>query len=192
MIPTRSSRVVVVALAILAIACGDPTKPKATYTNALSSYTLYALTGAPVNAATAISFLGGPARANAAFAFDVAFDLDASGNPVIYPVRAVASDLAGPVKRVGLQVVPGRFDALREVPETGYDTLNIKTVNPGDVIAVELQDLSSCIYSIGGQMLYAKMVVDSVSAGSGKLYVRTVVDPNCGYRSVVPDSIPEG
>jgi hypothetical protein len=191
MLPTRSSRVVAVALAVLAVACGDPTKPQATYANAPSSYTLYAFTGAPVNAATAINFLGGPARTDANFAFDVAFDLDATGRPVIYPVRAIASDLAGSVKRVGLQVVPGPFEAVREVPETGYDTLGAKTVNVGDVLAVELFDLNTCLYSLGGQMLYAKLTVDSVSTGARKLYARTVIDPNCGYRSVVPDSIPE-
>jgi hypothetical protein len=191
MLPTRTSRIVAVALAVLAVACGDPTKPKATYANAPSSYSLYAFTGAPVNAATAISFLGGAARADASFAFDVAFDLDAAGRPIVYPVRVLASALAGPVKRVGLQVVPGSFDSVREVPETGYDTLSAKTINPGDVLAVEMFDLQTCLYSLGGQMLYAKLTVDSVNTTSRRLYARTVLDPNCGYRSVVPDSIPE-
>ena len=179
MSPTRPLRIVVVALAVLAVACGDPTKPKATYSNAPSSYALYAFTGAPVNAATAISFLGGAARADANFAFDVAFDLDASGRPVIYPV-----------KRVGLQTVAGTFDAVREAPATGYDTLSAKTINVGDVLAVEMLDLNTCAYSLGGQTLYAKLTVDSVNVASRRLYARTVLDPNCGYRSVVPDSIP--
>ena len=190
MLPTRLTRVVVVALAVLAVACGAPTKPKATYANALSSYSLYAFTGAPVNAATAISFLGGPARADASFAFDVAFDLDATGRPIVYPVRAIASDLAGTVKRVGLQVVSGSFETVLQVPATGYDTLAARTVNVGDVIAVQLLDLTSCLYSLGGQMLYAKLTVDSVNTSARRLYARTVLDPNCGYRSVVPDSIP--
>jgi hypothetical protein len=190
MLPTRPTRVAVVALAILAVACGDPTKPKATYTNAPASYTLYAFTGAPVNAATAISFLNGPARADANFAFDVAFDLTAGGRPVIYPVRAIASDLAGSVKRVGLQVVPGTFESLTVAPETGYDTLTAQTVNVGDVLAVQMLDLNTCLYSLGGQTLYAKLTVDSIDATARKLYARTVMDPNCGYRSVVPDSIP--
>ncbi|HUQ45806.1 MAG TPA: hypothetical protein VM033_04110 [Gemmatimonadaceae bacterium] len=191
MLPTRPSRVVVVALAVVAIACGDPTKPRATYANALSSYALYAFTGAPVNAATAISFLGGAARADASFAFDVAFDLDATGRPVVYPVAAIASDLAGGVKRVGLQVIPGPFEAVREVPEKGYDTLSVRTINVRDVLAVELLDLSTCRFSLGGQTIYAMLTVDSVNATTRRLYARAVVDPNCGYRSVVPDSIPE-
>ena len=191
MLPTRPSRVVVVALAVVAIACGDPTKPRATFANALSTYALYAFTGAPVNAATAISFLGGAARADASFAFDVAFDLDATGRPVVYPVAAIASDLAGNVKRVGLQVIPGPFEAVREVPEKGYDTLSVRTINERDVLAVELLDLSTCRFSLGGQTIYAKLTVDSVNTTTRRLYARAVVDPNCGYRSVVPDSIPE-
>jgi hypothetical protein len=191
MLPTRPTRVALVALAILAVACGDPTKPKATYANAPSTYTLYAFTGAPVNAATAISFLGGPSRADASFAFDVAFDLDASGHPIIYPVRAIASDLAGSVKRVGLQVVTGPFESVTVVPATGYDTLAARTVNVGDVLAVEMLDLTTCLYSLGGQTLYAKLTVDSIDATARRLYARAVIDPNCGYRSVVPDSIPE-
>jgi hypothetical protein len=194
MLPTRPTRVAFVALAILAVACGDPTKPKATYANAPSNYTLYAFTGAPVNAATAINFLGGPARADAGFAFDVAFDLDASGRAVVYPARALANDLAmltSSVKRVGLQPVTGTFEALRVTPETGYDTLTARTVRVGDVLAVEMLDFNTCRYSLGGQLLYAKLTVDSIDATSRKVYARTVVDPNCGYRSVVPDSIPE-
>jgi hypothetical protein len=190
MLPTRPSRVAVVALAILAVACGDPTKPKATYTNAPSSYTLYAFTGAPVYGATAISFLGGAKLTDATFAFDVAFDLDATGRPIVYPVRAIASDLAGSVKRVGLQVVTGPFESVREAPQTGYDTLSAQTVAVGAVLAVELLDLNTCLYSLGGQTLYAKLTVDSVNTATRRLYARTVVDPNCGYRSVVPDSIP--
>jgi hypothetical protein len=88
--------------------------------------------------------------------------------------------------------VSGTFESVREVPSTGYDTLSIKTVSPGTVLAVELRDQNACFsYSyITSQFLYAKLVVDSVNTTSRKLYVRTVVDPNCGYLSVVPDSVP--
>jgi hypothetical protein len=77
------------------------------------------------------------------------------------------------------------------VPATGYDTLAARTVNVGDVLAVEMLDLTTCLYSLGGQTLYAKLTVDSIDATARRLYARTVIDPNCGYRSVVPDSIPE-
>ncbi len=193
MLPTRSLRVAVVACAVLAVACGDLTRPKATYANALSTYTVYALTSAPATAPTALNFLGGLTHANASFLFDVAFDIDsATGRPIVYPVRSLAGNLIGTSKRVGLQTLSGSFDQILVVPSTGYDTIGIKTVSPGTVLAVELRDATACFsYSrITSQYLYAKLVVDSVNTTTRKLHARTVVDANCGYFSVVPDSVP--
>jgi len=199
MLPTRSTRVVVVALAILAVACGDLTRPKASTPNIAVSYNLAAFTGAPVNVPTAISFLGGATRADSRFAFDLAFDLDPSGAVVVLPVRAVGGSLGDaiyqqqtglPLKRVGLQKVTGPFDALREAPKTGYDTLGAQIVTPGSVLAVELLDFSNCYTGFGGSTLYAKLSVDSVNTTTRRIYARSVVDPNCGYRGLVADSIP--
>ena len=198
MLPTRSLRVAIVALVVVLAACGDPTKPKAFQANALSTYVISPFTNAPVTAATAINFLGGATRTSSAFNFDVAFDLDNSGRPLVYPVRAVGGALAnlqraylgqGQLPRVGLQIVPGTFEALTQVPQTGYDTLSVQTLVPGAVMAVTVLD-ASCQYSLGGTSIAAKMTVDSVNTASRKIYLRTVVDPNCGYISVVPDSIP--
>ena len=193
MLPTRSLRVAVVAFAVLAVACGDLTRPKATYANALSTFTIYALTSAPATAPTALNFLGGVTHANSSFLFDVAFDIDsATGRPIVYPVRSLAGNLIGTAKRVGLQMISGTFDQIRAVPSTGYDTLGIKTISPGTVLAVELRDATTCFsYTrLTSQFLYAKLVVDSVNTTTRKLYARTVVDVNCGYFSVVPDSVP--
>jgi hypothetical protein len=199
MLPTRRSRVVVLALAVVAVACGDLTKPKASTPNLLATYTVGALTGAPANVPTALAFLGGPVRADSRFAFDVAFDLDPSGAVVVLPVRtiggalgdAITSQATGlPLKRVGLQRVSGGFDALRSAPSTGYDTLSTFTITPGVVLAVELLDFSNCYTGFGGSTLYGKLTVDSVNATTRRIYTRSVIDPNCGYRGLVADSIP--
>jgi hypothetical protein len=200
MLPTRSTRVAVVALATLAVACGDITRPKASTPNLAVSYTVAALTGGPINVPTAISFLGGSTRADSRFAFDVALDLDQSGSVVVLPVRTVGGSLGDAVhqqqtllalKRVGLQKVTGPFEALREAPTTGYDTLGVQTVTPGVVLAVELLDFANCYTGFGGSTIYAKLTVDSVNAATRRIYTRTVVDPNCGYRGLVADSIPK-
>jgi hypothetical protein len=195
MMPTRLLRVALVALAVLGVACGDPTLAKATYASGLASSTVFALTGAPANVPTSLSFLTGANHADATFSFDVAFDLDANNRPVVMPVRIVAGAAAGPRKRVGLQVVSGGFDALTEVPSTGYDTLNAKTVVPGAVLAVELVDPTACYSSynltiLTSQLIYAKLVVDSVDVPGRRMFIRAVVDPNCGYRQVMPDTVP--
>lgn len=195
MTSTRFLRVALVALVPCAVACGDPTLAKATFTSGLATSTLYALTGAPAVVPTALSFLMGPSHATSAFEFDVAVDLDASNRTVVLPVRTLGGALAGTLKRVGLQVVPGSFESVLEVPATGYDTLGVKTIAPGVVLAVELQDSRACFSSfnltvVTSQIIYAKLVVDSVDAATRRIFTRSVVDPNCGYRGVVPDSVP--
>jgi hypothetical protein len=190
MLPTRSSRLFLLGLALFAIAC-DGTGAKATFVNQRYSFALFALTGAPANAPTAISFLGGPTIANANFAFDLAVDIDPAGATRLYPVRSLAGGLAGSSKKIGLQVIPGTsFEALREAPSTGYDTLGSKVVTPGSVVAFEIQDIQTCLYSLGGTNLYAKLVIDSIKTDARRVFGRAVVDPNCGFREVMPDTIP--
>ena len=192
MLPIRFLRVAAVTVAAALVACGDATRPKATSANVLINYSLYPLTGSPASASNAVSFIGGPTRADATFQFDVAFDVDPSGKVQMYPVRSLAGTLAGALAtRVGLQPVAGTFESVLQAPEVGYDTITVKTINPGQVVAVELIDQLSgqCIYSLGGQRTYAKFVVDSVDA-TRRLYLRSVVDLNCGYRSLVPNEIP--
>jgi hypothetical protein len=199
MLPTRSSRVLiaVATLALGAIACGV-TGPKATSASFLRSFSLFALSGAPANTNTALSFVGGSTVASSGFGFDVAVDIDPSGTTRLYPVRLLGSNLApvalqATLKRVGLQVVPGSFDALTEAPKTGYDTLSAQVLVPGTVIAAEISEASTnaCLYQLGGTNRYAKLIVDSIKTSERRIFGRTVVDPNCGFRQLVPDSIPE-
>jgi hypothetical protein len=193
MLKIRLLRVVAVALATVAVACGDPTRPKATIVNLSLSYSLYGLSGAPPATANAVNLFTGPSRADASFDFDVALDLDPSGKILVYPVRAIAGPLAGLVPtRVGLQTVSGPFESVRVAPDRGYDTLSVRTITPGTTVVAELVDLVTglCLYSLVGSQQYAKFVVDSVVPSTKKFYVRSVGDANCGYKSLVPDSIP--
>jgi hypothetical protein len=193
MLPTRLLRVAVVALATAAVACGDPTRPKATIVNVQLSYSVYGLIGAPAVSANALNLLIGPSRADASFDFDVALDLDPAGKILVYPVRAVAGPLAGVIPtRVGLQTVTGPFESVREAPDRGYDTVAVRKIDPGTVVVAELVNLVSglCTFSFSGSQTYAKFVVDSVKPATKQFYVRSVGDANCGYRSLVADSIP--
>lgn len=189
---TRSSRFLLTALALVLVATAcDATGQKASYANIQRQFSLFALTGAPVNAPTAISFLGGPTIADSKFSFDVAVDMDAAGATRVIPVRTLASAFSSGGQRVGLQLVPGSFESLVEAPQAGYDTLGAKVVAVGSVLAVEIQDLRTCLYSQRGTSIYGKMVIDSVRVGERRIYGRTVVDVNCGFRELRPDSIPE-
>ena len=193
MLLTRLSRVVAVAVATLVVACGDPTRPQATTPNLLLSYTVYGFTGSPPAVANAIRMYVGPTRADASFDFDLALDLDQTGKIQVYPVRSIAGPLVGNVAtRVGLQTVSGSFESVREAPEKGYDTLSVKTISPGTVVVVELVDQVAglCVFSLNGSSTYGKFIVDSVKIPTRQFYIRSVADANCGYRSLVQDSIP--
>ena len=196
MLPTRLPRVAVVAvvaLATLAVACGDLTRPKASTPNLQLDYSVFALTGTPVGVTNAINFFAGPARVDAAFSFDVALDLDPTGKILVYPVRAIAGPLAGTIPtRVGLTTVPGTFESVRTAPNSGYDTITVKTITPGTVVAAEIiqQTSLACVYSLQGSAMYAKFVVDSVDVPGRRFFIRHVIDGNCGFKSLVPDSIP--
>jgi len=193
MLPTRLLRVAVVALATAAVACGDPTRPTATIVNVQLDYSVYGLVGAPAVSANALNLFIGPSRADATFEFDVALDLDPSGKILVYPVRAVAGPLAGLIPtRVGLQTVPGPFEAVREAPDRGYDTIAVRKIDPGTVVVAELVNVVSglCTFSFSGAQTYAKFVVDSLKPETKQFFVRSVGDANCGYRSLVADSIP--
>ncbi len=189
----RLIRAAVVVCAVLAVACGDVTRQKATYASAISSYSVYTLTQSPAAQPNALNFLGGVTRASSSFAFDLAFDFDANGRVIVYPVRTLGGAPAGTLKRIGLQAVPGTFESIVEAPATGYDTLHAKTISVGSTLAVELRDASACFsYSIlQSQLLYAKITVDSIIPATRLIYGKLVVDPNCGYRGLVPDSIPK-
>ena len=81
---------------------------------------------------------------------------------------------------------------VREAPDRGYDTITVRTIQPGTVVVAELVNLVSglCTFSLSGSSTYAKFVVDSVNPTARRFYVRSVGDANCGYRSLVADSIP--
>ena len=189
----RRSRAAVVACAVLAVACGDITRQKATYASAATSYSVYTITQSPPALPNALNFLGGVTRASSSFAFDIAFDIDANGRVIVYPVRALGGAPAGTLKHVGLQAVSGTFESILEAPAAGYDTVSAKTISIGSTLAVELRDPTACFsYSIlQSQLLYAKLTVDSIDAPSRHIWGKLVVDPNCGYRGLVPDSIPK-
>ena len=68
----------------------------------------------------------------------------------------------------------------------------MQKVTAGTTVVAEIVDLVQglCLYSLNGQSTYAKFVVDSAIPSTRKFYVRSVGNANCGYKSLVPDSIP--
>ena len=190
----RAGLVAATLAAVALLACGDPNEPVARHPTYADTLELYALNGAPRGAPSAVWVVGGafgnPGVAiDARFEFDYALDIDGQSRPVLYPVRAVAAPFLGK-HRVGVQQTDRAFDAITQAPRSGYthDSLTVLTV--GQVVLIETADPNACSALLGGGVIYAKMVVDSIRIATRRLFVRIVGDPNCGFRSLVP-GIPE-
>jgi hypothetical protein len=122
-------------------------------------------------------------------AFDLAFDLDASGNIRAFPVRQIVpfrviGGILQPSHRVGLQKSATTFDNLTRAPSGGYNYDSATVVRAGETLVVEVQ-ATQCSFSISPN-LYTKIAIDSVSTASRYIRIRTVHDPNCGFRSFKP------
>jgi hypothetical protein len=184
----RSKIIALMAATVVAagVACGDLTGVPASLPTLSDSTVVYAINGAPPGAPTALHIFAGQLfSADASFLFDVAFDIDASGHPVLLPQRAVASGLAA-THTVGLQVATSAFETLTRAPTSGYRADTALVATPGVPVLVQTSDPNSCGTSLTGTVLYAKVVIRSVNVATRQMVVQFTTDPNCGFRSFLP------
>jgi hypothetical protein len=171
-------------LVVVLNACGDPTSLRATLPTSVDTLSVFALSGTPPSYPSGLSILARrPVRVDGFGAFDVALDIDALGNAVVYPIKLVVG--TGGTRPVGLQKIPGAFESVLEAPNTGYDTDSPVVLAPGETVVIQSAHNGSgdiCQFALS-PYLYAKVGVDSVSLATRTLYVRMGVDPNCGFRS---------
>jgi hypothetical protein len=174
----------VCAVAATSAACGNFTGVPASLPTISDSGTVYALNGAPAGAPSALHvFTGSLTSADASFLFDIAFDMDASGNITVLPQRAVASGLAT-THTVGIQKDDvDTFDALTRAPAGGYRADTAMTIKPNQLLLVQSSDPNACSVSLTGTTIYAKVQIESVYVADRRLKIRYVTDPNCGFRS---------
>ena len=168
-------------------ACGDPTAIKAQFDNAdRPNLTLYALNGTLPSLPSAIQIrAASTTRVDASFNFDVAFDIDTSGKVLAYPVRAVAAEFVG-AHQVGLLQTDKSFDDALTAPTGGYKYDSVMVVPVGKTVFVDVIDRNSCsIYSLLGQQIKAKFVIDSVNTSSRRVFVHLLANQNCGFKSLV-------
>lgn len=172
-------------------ACGDPTSLQATLPTSVDSLSLFALSGTPPTYPSGIAILSRqPVRVDGFASFDVAFDINAAGNVIIFPVKLVVVSPGGS-RAVGLLKVAGTFDSTLEAPKSGYELDSSLVVAPGEVVLVQTAHNTQgdlCQFAINPN-IYAKIAVDSVNLASRTLFLRLGLDPNCGFRSFA-DGIP--
>jgi len=183
------SRLLALLAAIPAVvglnACGDPTNLQASLPTAVDTLSVFALSGTPAAYPSGLAILPRQVVRVDGFAqFDVAFDINANGDAVIYPVKLVVA-APGTSRPVGLQKVSGLFDAVVEAPKSGYELDSALVVLPGQVVAIQSAHNASgdlCQFALSPNV-FAKAVVDSVSLASRTIFFKLGVDPNCGFRS---------
>lgn len=170
--------------AALLSACSDPTALKASLLNSVDTLSVFALSGTPPNYPSGVAFLSHqPVHVDGFALFDVAFDINADGNAVIYPVKLVVA--SGSARPVNLQRIAQPFDLVTEAPKTGYQGDSALVAPIGQTIVVQSAHNSAadlCQFAINPN-IYAKISVDSVNLASRSIYFRMGLDSNCGFRS---------
>ena len=174
------------AIAALALVACDDTNPfGATLPTVADLYTIFALSGTPPAYPSGLNTVARAAtRVDGNANFDVAFDINSDGNVVIYPVKLVVSSLQGD-RPVGLKKVDAPFDSVLSAPTGIYQTDSAIVAGLRNVIVVEANRGASgdvCSFSIS-QNIYTKILIDSVDVASRTITIKTVMDPNCGFRS---------
>lgn len=173
-------------LLIAVAACGgdDPFRPRASQPNTERTFTVFTLTGAPGLPAAIDLFSERvviPEVQGQSANFDLAFDVDRQGRVSVLPARLVAVP-PSPTSSIRTQLVSGSFDALTRAPTSGYQPDSLRTLSVGQVLAFELPtNQTICVFQ---EPFYGKLVIDSVLTASRRIVFRTLINRNCGYRSL--------
>jgi hypothetical protein len=178
----RRFTVAVASSALLVAACEGLNDPFAGFETIEFNSQVFAINGSPIGAPTAINTASAlTVRAEVGYEFDIAFDLDESGRPVVLSQRAVGLPQNAIGHGVSLQRLTGPFESILDAPEGGWVADSLLTVAVGESFAVRAS--AGVCQLFGSPFLYSKAVVDSISVSSRKLWLTVVTDPNCGFRS---------
>ena len=165
-------------------ACNEPFQLRASRMNVVDTLTVYALTGSPPSYPSALSIAFQQLlRIDGSGVFDIVFDLDSAGRVIIYPVNMVVVPARGK-RAVGMNLIPGAFADFKVASRKGYKLDSSVVISPGQVVAVEAFHGQDACQLYLSPYLYAKLVVDSVNVPARAIFIRAVMDPNCGFRGV--------
>ncbi len=164
-----------------ALGCSDPFGQKAQFSNRVDTLTLYALRGTPIRSHSAFDMYSlSTSRTDTTSGYDFAFDIDSTGRALIYPAGAL-----GLSKDAGLQLMDRTFDAVSSAPETGFSTDTAIVVDTGTVFVARSRVSSLfCVYVAVPR--YGKFHVLDIDATARSIKLESLVDLNCGYRSLEP------
>jgi hypothetical protein len=166
----------------ISAACDDPFAARATTAIRSDSFSLFALTGTPPNVPAAFNVVFFTTmRVDAAYGFDVAFDIDAAGKVRLIPVRLMGGAVTA-ARRVGLQKNNAPFDEVTRAPNRGYVYDSVMVLGVGESVTMEVL-AEQCQFTLSSQLLYSKIEILTVDPASRLIGFRITYDPNCGFRS---------
>jgi hypothetical protein len=165
--------------------CGDPTALRAQRENLEDKTVIFALNGTPTTLPSGLRLSSRQAiRVDANFAFDIAFDINANNEVVVYTQRMVGNELVLG-HPVGLQLTEQAFDAITRAPVTGYKYDSLVVLPGNRVLLVDDVDpICGQQFSILGPNLRAKIRLDSVVLSDRAMFITFLVNRNCGFRSL--------
>ena len=171
-------------------ACDNPfALPPAALIPLDTTYTLYAITGSAVAAPSAYDMVDQLViRTDRSSNFDFALDMpDSLGDtiPLLLPPGAM-----GLTRDAGLQLSTMPYDSLVYAPDKGYDQGAGQKLALGTVVLAASRT-QSCNYNIA-HPLYAKLQVMAIDTVARSVTFHMLLDNNCGYRSLLADSVPPG
>jgi len=173
------------AVVIAACGAGNGLTNPASVSNATRTYSVYAVTGTPNALPAAYQYstetlVRPQVLSSGALNFDVAFDLTADGKVRLLPAKYVVPLPPAGAPVIGLQKMTALYEQLVRAPNNGYTLDSAVTASVGETYTLELRD-SGCSF---GEYFYAKLTIDSVIVSQRRIVVRSLVNRNCGYRSL--------
>ena len=181
----RSLAAFAAGVALVAAACDDPFSVSAQLPVFTDTVSVFAMSGTPPSYPSVLNLFNvntGILQSGAQF--DIALDIDADSNVVIWP----SSLVSGGALRVGLRDTTIGFGQLDRAPRGTYPFEESLVVDTGTVVIAEVQT-SLCQFSLT-PFFYSKIVVDSIDHQLRKLFLRVTTDPNCGFRSFEVGEVP--
>ena len=165
-----------------AVACSNPNAlADPTIPSAVDTSTIYALSGTPLITPSAFSIsLPGTVLVQSTAAFDFAYQVTGSGQPVFLPllVLGLSSNTA---VNPGFIRTTQPFSSITEAPSNGYVTNDSIAVAVGDIF-IGRSRLACTI----GVPLYAKFHVIGIDPVARSVTFEWLADNNCGYRGLTP------
>jgi hypothetical protein len=118
--------------------------------------------------------------------FDFGFDINPDSSIAIIPVRQLVN-LVGGSRSVGFLQTTVPFDSITRAPNGTYRPDTTFSVRPGQafVVLTNRSAATDICYYFATPRVYGKTVIDSINLTTRAIYLRQVVDPNCGFRSFV-------